>query len=844
MQIDLALTVCRIVVDLTETIVRGYVRILARRKPHPRRDRDAHITPLYIYYGVSIVLNLCNIISSNLLSKIAIPTMSSSSDSITPVSPPWTLKGNVYSFMTHVSSSNVQSLLCTESKSFLYSSLEAASSFSQGNFLGGLALVQIIRYTESPIGPYDEMLIVPGTFEYSVEVEKKGKKVLEKKKNLRLTRIYVSQKNTCWNGRKNWNIPKHLARFSFTDIPNGAVKIAVYPHDTSVLEAKPTLQPFFKATFKTVPYIPAIPISTTVAKYVRMDLSIVQPPLPSGQGSEDELPGTDQWCSVLPYQYSRKTSLGWWDLKQKEEERKGSLDGIPLIDASTKTTKCYRFPRVPYALPPVGPRRWQKPEALPDTYSYGDAQNPWLYKSPSSICPQLSAFSTVPSASEDCLQCNIYVPLGIPPDKGWPVLFYIHGGFLQYGSNSSEDPSCLLSETDVKCVIVSPGYRLGVFGFLASREIWEHGSKSGLAANFGFWDQRLALEWTYDNIEAFGGNKSNITVGGLSAGSYATFHQLAHDIGPNSTRQIIRRVIQLSNGCGVEPKRLPEAQEQFNDLLSVLKIPRSWKPTQKLQALREKTSDELIRGVEGMKQKFLRPVLDGDFISKDLFLKIYDGSFGKCLGELGIKTIIGDLTQEAHIYKGAFPPESYQGLIDRLSWDYPRDIAIAICEPWKPSSSHAPRLREEWMGIFGNLYTDMQIQSTMHGYIKCISTELTAESIYRYKIDWRTRSVDKVLPKEFGATHGTDLSIWLYGNGESLTADEKEIVREWLKPLGEFIRGDNVMWGTKSLSEVRTLTSDGRIEVKEDEVQERKLPLWNLTKEVTLSRPENRNFKL
>ena len=49
-----------------------------------------------------------------------------------------------------------------------------------------------------------------------------------------------------------------------------------------------------------------------------MDMHIVQPPLPEGKGSLGELPGTDRWCKVLPLEYSKRTSLGWWDLRQDE----------------------------------------------------------------------------------------------------------------------------------------------------------------------------------------------------------------------------------------------------------------------------------------------------------------------------------------------------------------------------------------------------------------------------------------------------------------------------------------------------------------------------------------------
>lgn len=61
-------------------------------------------------------------------------------------------------------------------------------------------MLQFIRYTDSPVGPYDEMIVVPGGFEYEREDEG-GRRV--KKRNPRITRIYVSQKDTCYNGRKS-----------------------------------------------------------------------------------------------------------------------------------------------------------------------------------------------------------------------------------------------------------------------------------------------------------------------------------------------------------------------------------------------------------------------------------------------------------------------------------------------------------------------------------------------------------------------------------------------------------------------------------------------------------------
>lgn len=61
-------------------------------------------------------------------------------------------------------------------------------------------MVQIVRYTETPVGPYDELVFLPGDFDVPVlnGSGEGGKK--EVKKNTRITGIWVSQKDTCWNG--------------------------------------------------------------------------------------------------------------------------------------------------------------------------------------------------------------------------------------------------------------------------------------------------------------------------------------------------------------------------------------------------------------------------------------------------------------------------------------------------------------------------------------------------------------------------------------------------------------------------------------------------------------------
>lgn len=99
---------------------------------------------------------------------------------------PWTLKGDIYG-MTFIPPS-------ADLPTKAFSPLERNSKVAtEGTYVAGIGMIQLIRYHESPVGPYDELLIVPGFYKYDAP---EGER-----KNVRITRIYVSQKYTAWNGR-------------------------------------------------------------------------------------------------------------------------------------------------------------------------------------------------------------------------------------------------------------------------------------------------------------------------------------------------------------------------------------------------------------------------------------------------------------------------------------------------------------------------------------------------------------------------------------------------------------------------------------------------------------------
>lgn len=123
---------------------------------------------------------------------------------------------------------------------------------------------------------------------------------------------------------QDWNNPKHLANFSFITLPDKSVSISVTPLEDG---QTPAPQPLFAATFTPTTYFPRLPISTSLASYIGLDLTLAQPPLPTQSTPQGELPGTERWCRLMPYEYCPKAEIGWWDLRQGEEGRKGGRAG-------------------------------------------------------------------------------------------------------------------------------------------------------------------------------------------------------------------------------------------------------------------------------------------------------------------------------------------------------------------------------------------------------------------------------------------------------------------------------------------------------------------------------------
>lgn len=209
--------------------------------------------------------------------------------------------------------------------------------------------------------------------------------------------------------------------------------------------------------------------------------------------------------------------------------------------------------------------------------------------------------------SEDCLYLNIYRPNGVTLAKKVPVLFFIHGGFLVHGSSSRTelDPSYWMDPYNTRLhplILVVVQFRQSAMGFFSTGD-------SECPGNFGFKDQRSALRWVRENIASFGGDVSQITVGGHgTGGSAAHLHMMAKSA---ITDRYFARVLAMSGSALsplVYPTKDPLALARRH--AAVLGIPDaiSLSTRELVQAMRNQSAYSIVDTIEDLKEFDIDPV--------------------------------------------------------------------------------------------------------------------------------------------------------------------------------------------------------------------------------------------
>lgn len=212
----------------------------------------------------------------------------------------------------------------------------------------------------------------------------------------------------------------------------------------------------------------------------------------------------------------------------------GLLQGVPSEDPSVIV-----FKGIPYAAPPVGELRLQPPQdVIPwdgvRECSAFSAIAPQPGNAPGTFYGEEFYWMPQPEQSEDCLYLNVWAPAKAVGKKGaaLPVAMWIHGGaFVNgYGFEVSMDGD-KWAHKDV--ILVTINYRLG----------------ENAAGNLNILDQIKALEWINKNIAQFGGDPSNVTIFGQSAGGMSVRMLL---ISPLAKGLFAKAIIQSGGGMGLD----------------------------------------------------------------------------------------------------------------------------------------------------------------------------------------------------------------------------------------------------------------------------------------------------
>ncbi len=260
---------------------------------------------------------------------------------------------------------------------------------------------------------------------------------------------------------------------------------------------------------------------------------------------------------------------------------------------------------IPFAAPPVGDLRWRAPRSPEPWEGVRMAKN----FGPRAVQPAVFGDMDFRSdgMSEDCLYLNVWSP-ATSNTAGLPVLVYFYGGGFVAGDGSEPryDGRSMAREG---IVAVTVNYRLNIFGFFAHPELSAEAEYGG-SGNYGLLDQQMALQWVRDNIAAFGGDPSRVTIAGESAGSVSVSAQMASPL----SRDLIAGAIGES-GASIAPTLAPvplaEAEQVGREFASAAGFT-------SLQELRELSTRDVYQLYVDSRRFGFPLVVDGHFLPATL----------------------------------------------------------------------------------------------------------------------------------------------------------------------------------------------------------------------------------
>ncbi|RBA17880.1 triacylglycerol lipase [Fusarium proliferatum] len=408
----------------------------------------------------------------------------------------------------------------------------------------------------------------------------------------------------------------------------------------------------------------------------------------------------------------------------------GKLVGVKLNDSLPQPVDGWMG--VPYALPPTGDLRFRLPVKVPaspdkviDASEYG----------PAAPGKGLLVGPTL-EQSEDCLTANIFRKSADKYEK-LPVALYIHGGAFNRGSAHMHKTASMVANAPEAFVAVTFQYRIGALGFLPS----SLSAKEGVL-NLGLKDQILMMEWVQENIAAFGGDPSNVTLFGLSAGAHSIGHHIMHyneGVAPLFHKAIIESGAPTSRA--VRPYNAPIHEAQFKDFLHAVGVPEDLPENEIFPFLRQQPEKVITDAQTATFDKYnpslrwaFQPVIDGEVIARPPLETWKSGKWHK------VPIMTGFTTNEGSLYVSKQMSESSQfrhfwaELLPLLTSKYLDTIEELYRDPAKFEDSEYKETRKD----MGSQYKRIEAAYAHYAYVAPArqTAELASPSVPVYLYHW------------------------------------------------------------------------------------------------------------
>jgi para-nitrobenzyl esterase len=219
-------------------------------------------------------------------------------------------------------------------------------------------------------------------------------------------------------------------------------------------------------------------------------------------------------------------------------------------------------------------------------------------------------------------------------------MVFVHGGGFTIGSGTVPlyDGTKLANATGA--VVVTINYRLGAFGFLSNAALRAEDPAHPSSGNYGIEDQIAAFQWVKNNAAAFGGDPSNVTIFGESAGGTS---MLVHLASPKSTGLFARVIVESAWAAPRTTSFTTETADKGGAQLA------DGLGCTNLSCMRGKSVADILQAVAKSGGPFTgginwAPVVDG-FVLPDDPVKVFEqGSFDK------VPTVIGNNRNEATLF--------------------------------------------------------------------------------------------------------------------------------------------------------------------------------------------------